>query len=260
MRQTVISPRICIAFLFAAIFLTGCTSRPTAVSKTPEITVAAAANLTDAFDELARQFTAETGIKVIYNFGSTAELARQVENGAPFDAIAAADVDHIDSLDKKGLLVPGSRMLYARGRLVLWIPASSKVSISRLEEISRPEINRIAIAKPDVAPYGRATLEALKSLGLWSAIEPKVVYGQNVSQTRQFASTGNAEAAFIPMSLVKTGEGHYIEVPQDLYQPIEQALGIVRASPNQESARTFVNYVTGEKGQVLLSKYGYLRP
>ncbi len=223
----------------------------------PEITVAAASNLTDAFAELGKEFTARKGVRVTFSFGATADLARQIENGAPFDVFASADVEHVERLNSLGLVTPGTNKVYARGRLVLWIPPGSNLTLSRLEELTRPEVERVAVAKPDVAPYGRATVEALRALNLWTQIEPKVIYGQNVSQTKQYAATGNAEVAFIPRALVKTGEGRAIEVDERLHQPIDQAIAVIKDSPHRDAAQSFVSYVLSPEGQALLERYGY---
>jgi molybdate transport system substrate-binding protein len=242
----------------ASIIFASCGQEP--AQNTQEITVAAAANLTDAFAEVAKQFTAKTGIRVVYSFGSTAELTKQIENGGPFDVFASADVEHIDELAGKALISPDTRAIYARGRLVLWSPAEGRVAISLIEDVTSPDVKTIAIAKPDLAPYGRATLEALKALSLWSQIESKVVYGSNVSATKQYAMTGNANVAFIPLALVKEGEGKYIEVDERLHQPINQAIAVLKASAKQDNARRFVSYVLGEDGRAILRKYGYKDP
>jgi molybdate transport system substrate-binding protein len=222
-----------------------------------EINVAAASNLSDAFTELGQQFTRETGIRVVYSFGATADLAKQIENGAPFDIFAAADVSHVDALDRAGLLSPGTKVLYARGRLVLWIPPDSPLSITRLEDVARRDVERVAIAKPDVAPYGLASVEALRALNIWSSIEPKVIYGQNVSQVKQYVATGNADVAFIPRSLVRDGEGRAIEVDPRLHSPIDQAIAIVKTSPRQAPSQRFLTFLLGPQGQALLQRYGY---
>jgi molybdate transport system substrate-binding protein len=237
-----------------------CSKKPVGEQNTNEINVAAAANLTDAFEELGRQFTTQTGIKVVYSFGSTADLTRQIENGGPFDVFAAADIEHVDELNSRGFIIPDTRVLYARGRLVVWIPASTHAAINRVEDISAPDVRTIAIAKPDLAPYGRASVEALRALNIWSQVTPKVVYGSNVSQTKQYASSGNADVAFIPLSLVKPNEGRYIEVDETLHQPIDQALAIVKASSKQEAARRFTGYILSTDGQAVLKKYGYSKP
>lgn len=222
-----------------------------------EIVVAAAANLTDAFGELAKNFTAQTGIRVTYSFGATADLAKQIENGAPFDLFASADLKHVNQLEQKKLLTPGAHALYARGKLVLWTPPESKIQITRLEDLTRPEIIKIAIAKPDLAPYGQAAVEALRAANLWAQAEPKAVYAQNVAQAKQFASTGNADVAFLPRALVKAHEGTTIEIDASLHQPIDQALGIVKASGKQSSAKRFMDFVLSDQGQTLLESYGY---
>lgn len=225
-----------------------------------EIVVAAAANLTDAFAEIGSRFTRETGIRVVFSFGATADLARQIENGAPFDVFAAADVAHVEQLERQGLVTPGSRAIYARGRLVMWLPPGSTLTAAQIGDITAKKFERVAIAKPDIAPYGAATIESLRALGIWNQIEPKVIYGQSVSQTKQYAATGNAEVAFIPLALVKPGEGTYIEVNEESHKPINQALGIVKDSAKQAEAREFVAFLLSERGQEILLKMGYSKP
>jgi molybdate transport system substrate-binding protein len=247
--------------LFGLLLVAACRSQPSSGQGTQtEITVAAAANLSDAFAALAQQFQTDTGTKVVYNFASTAELSQQVENGAPFDVIAAADVEHIDQLEVKGLFLPGTKAVYARGRLALWTPPGSSARLNQVEDITSPSVDRIAIAKPDLAPYGRAALESLRALNIWQIVEPKIVYGQSVSQAKQYAASGNAQAAFIPVSLIRPNEGSYITVDEKLHAPIRQAIAVLKTSQKQDAARKFVDYVTGEKGQALLRRYGYDRP
>jgi molybdate transport system substrate-binding protein len=229
-------------------------------NESPSLTVAAASNLTDAFAEIGPRFTSNTGIRVVFSFGATADLAKQIENGAPFDLFAAADSEHVEQLESKGLLTPASRTLYARGRLVMWLPPDSKLRADRIEDITAKSFERIAIAKPDVAPYGRAAVESLQKLGIWNEIEGRVIYGQNVSQTKQYVATGNAEVAFIPLALVKTGEGTYLEVSDELHRPIDQALGIIKESTKQAAARQFVDFLLSVEGQDLMSKKGYRKP
>jgi molybdate transport system substrate-binding protein len=225
-----------------------------------ELIVAAASNLTEVFAEIGPRFTSRTGIRVVFSLGATADLAKQIENGAPFDVFAAADSEHVEQLEHKGLLAPGTRALYARGRLVMWLPPGSNLKVERIQDITAKAFERIAIAKPDVAPYGRATVESLRAMGIWNEIEKKVVYAQNVSQAKQYAATGNAEVAFIPLALIKPDEGSYLEVSEDLHQPIDQALGIIRDSPKQAAARRFVDFLLSPEGQEILAKHGYNKP
>ena len=249
-----------LCLLLFCLFNSACMRQRSQDAERNQITVAAAANLTDAFQELGKEFTARTGIRVVYSFGATADLAKQIANGAPFDVFAAADVEHVESLKREGLVVPETAAIYARGRLVLWTPPGSPLVLNRLEDIANKEVERVAVAKPDLAPYGRATVEALRQLNLWSEVEKKIVYGQNVSQAKQYAATGNADAAFIPLALVKPNEGRFVEVDERLHQPIDQMIAAVRNSSNEEAARRFVAYVLSADGQALLERYGYRKP
>ena len=218
--------RLAIAVLLA--LSTGC--RP---SPPPILTVAAAANLTDVFEGMGKAFTRKTGIPVTFSYASTAQLAQQIGNGAPFDVFAAADTTHIDQLVQAGKLLPQSRAIYARGRLALWVPPNSKAPIRKLEDLTGPEVRFISIAQPDAAPYGAAAIETLKRLGIWEKTQPKVVYASNISMSKQFAATGNADAAFTAYSLVSTEKGLVIEVDEKLHAPIDQALGILSSSKRQ---------------------------
>jgi molybdate transport system substrate-binding protein len=196
---------------------------------------------------------------VIFSYGATTDLAKQIENGAPFDVYVAADVSNVDRLQQLGLLTAGSRAVYARGRLVLWFPTGNNFRVQRVQDITAGEFERIAIAKPDIAPYGQAAVESLRALGVWEQIQPRVIYAQNVAQAKQFAATGNAEVAFIPLALVKTDEGAYMEVDHNLHRPIDQALGIVKSSSDQRAARQFVEFLLSEEGQQILASRGYGR-
>src|SRR5580658_5194341 len=135
-----------------------------------EVAVAAAANLSEVFGVVGPQFEAATGIHPVFSFASTAQLALQIENSAPFDVYAAADVEHVEQLDKKGLLLPGSRAVYATGILALWIPPGSAVKIDGVDGLVQPTVKVIALAKPDLAPYGLAARETLQKLGIWDRV------------------------------------------------------------------------------------------
>jgi molybdate transport system substrate-binding protein len=225
-----------------------------------EITIAAAANLTDVFGEIGRAFQARTGIRVILSFGSTVQLAQQIENGAPFDLFAAADTQHVDSLVSSGKLSAGSRAVYALGQLALWFPSGEQAGVRDIKGLADPRIRYIAIAQPDLAPYGEAAVEALKDAHLWGAVMQKLVYANNINQTRQLAISGNADAAFTAYSLVLRDQGTVIRIDPHLYRPIEQAMGIVAASPHLEAAKRFRAFLLGPEGRAILSKNGYLLP
>jgi molybdate transport system substrate-binding protein len=145
------------------------------------LTVAAAANLMDVLSVARPAFKAKTGIDVIFSYGSTAQLATQIVNGAPFDLLAAADTEHVDSLVAARKLTAESRAIYARGQLALWIPENNPSGIRELKDLAGEQVRFVAIAQPDLAPYGQATLEVLKRAGLWERVQPKLVYGTSVS-------------------------------------------------------------------------------
>jgi molybdate transport system substrate-binding protein len=223
----------------------------------PDLTVAAAANLTGAFAQIGQAFTQETGIHVVFSYASTAQLAQQIENAAPFDVFAAADTVHVDQLVRVGKILPESRVLFARGRLALWDPHGA---IQKLEDLTAPSIRFVAIAKPEAAPYGEAALESLKTLGIWDKVQPKVVYASNINMAKQYAATGNADAAFTAYSLVKNEPGRVIIVDEKLHQPIDQAIGIVSASTRKGDAQRFVSFLNGQQGRSILKRFGYQVP
>jgi len=225
-----------------------------------KLTVAAAANLTDVFGEVGSAFRAKTGIEVVFSYAATAQLAQQIENGAPFDLFASADTEHIDSLIAKHKLTGDSRAVYALGQLALWIPNGEQNGIRELKDLGAQKIHFIAVAQPELAPYGRAAVETMKNAHLWETLQPKVVYGNSISMAKQLASTGNADAAFTAYSLVLHDRGTIVKVDPKLYHPIEQALAIVASAPQIEKAKQFRAFLLGPDGRTILARNGYLLP
>lgn len=243
-----------LALVLAASFLFGCTSKPTA----GELHVAAASNLQRVFEPLAHAFDKQTGVKAIASFGASTQLAQQIENGGPFDVFLSADTTQVDRLDGKGLLMDKSRAVYARGVLVLWAPRSP--AIKKLEDLKGPEVKRIGVANPELAPYGKAAIETLTALHMWPELEPKVVYGPNISMVAQFAESANADASFTALSLVMERLEKPIIVPESLHRPIEQAMGIVKSTAHGEGAAEFRQFLLGAEAQAILTKFGYRSP
>lgn len=225
-----------------------------------ELTVAAASDLSNAFEELGRQFEATHKIKITFSFGSSGLLTRQIENGAPMDLFAAANVDYINQLEQKGLIVPGTKSIYARGRITLWTTADSPLKIEKVADLTRPEVKRIAIANPDHAPYGLAAQQALQSAGIWDAVKPKLVFGDNIRQTLQYAETGNVDVSIVALSLSKESKGRWTLIPEALHQPIDQGLAVMKTTHNEAAAREFAAFVTGPEGKAILAKYGFAFP
>jgi molybdate transport system substrate-binding protein len=224
------------------------------------ITVMAASDLTPAFEELGREFERQKGVRVRFSFGSTGNLARQIENGAPADVFAAADVSFIEGLEAEGLVVPGTRALYARGRLTLYTAADSGHNFTKLEDLAGPEVERFAIANPEHAPYGVAAREALEESGLWEKVKDKCVFGEDVRTAQQFAETGNVDAAVVALSLSVRGSGRRVLVPEELHRPLDQALAVVKGAKNEQDARAFAAFVNGPEGRPVMRKYGFVLP
>jgi molybdate transport system substrate-binding protein len=222
-----------------------------------EIVVAAAANLTQAFERVGARFEAETGIHVVFSFASTAQIAQQAEHGAPFDVIAAADTEHIGELERMGLLVPGSRAVYAQGVLALWIPPGTAAHITGIEDLTSDLVKVIALAKPELAPYGAAAVEALKKAGVWDRVQSKVVYAENINMARQYGASGNADAVLTAYALVLREAGTVQPVNPGLYPPIDQALGVLASSRKQFEARRFTEFILRGNGRAVLGEFGY---
>lgn len=222
-----------------------------------QVAVAAASNLSDVFQRIGAAFEKETSIHPVFSFGSTATLTRQIENGAPWDVIAGADTEHIDLLDSRGLLAKGSRAVYATGILALWLPTPES-PVWRPEDLISPSVRVISMAKPELAPYGLAAKETLEHAGIITQVERKLVYAENISMAKQYGSTGNADAVFTALSLIRPSDtGRTITISETFHQPIRQALGIIAASKNQASARQFADYLLTGRGHQTLLQSGY---
>jgi molybdate transport system substrate-binding protein len=228
-----------------------------ATSAPAEITVAAAANLTQVAQTLGSEFEAQTKIHPVFSIGSTAQLTTQIENSAPFDVFLAADAEHVDKLDHEGLVAPGSGAVYALGVLAMWIPPSSQAHVSKLEDLKASDVKVIAVANPKLAPYGAATVETLQHAGIWDAVKDKIVYAENIDMAKQYGASKNADAVFTAYSLVLKEAGKVIQVDQALHQPIVQKLGILARTQHSGDAQKFTRFVLGESGRAILMRYGY---
>jgi molybdate transport system substrate-binding protein len=237
----------------------GC-SRQAPSNPQAESLVAAASDLTPAFEELGREFERQTGTKVTFSFGSTGTLAKQIENGSPVDLFAAANIEFIEQLEQQGLIVPDTKALYARGRLTVWERADSALKVERIEDLAKQQIASIAIANPEHAPYGKAAREALESAGIWKAVEPKLVYGENVRQTMQYAETGNADVAIVALSLSVQSNGRWTLIPEPLHKPLDQALAVITTGRSRSEAERFAEFINSASGRVTMRKYGFILP
>jgi molybdate transport system substrate-binding protein len=249
MRRRSIAPLIIVAFCAAL-----CQTQP---CQGAEITVAAAANLTEVAQTIGSEFEAQTKIHAVFSFGSTAQLTTQIENSAPFDVFLAADAEHVDKLDGEHLLVQGSNAVYAVGVLALWIPPGSKVQVNKVEDLEGNDVKVISVANPKLAPYGAATVETLQHAGIWDRVMPKIVYAENISMAKQYGTSKNADAVFTAYSLVLKEAGKVIQIDESLHSPIVQKLGVLTGSQHRDLAQSFVNFVLQGGGRAVLMRYGY---
>jgi molybdate transport system substrate-binding protein len=254
--------RLAVAAFMVALLcaISACKDKPSNTNSSQDLTVAAASDLMPAFEVIGREFESVHKTKVVFVFGSTGLLTKQIENGAPMDLFAAANVSYVDQLEQKGLVIPDSKAIYARGRITLWTPADSNLRLLGIEDLARPEVQRIAIANPDHAPYGLAARQALETAGIWERVKPKLVYGDNIRQTLQYAETGNVEVAIVALSLSTQSRGRWTLIPEDLHKPIDQGLAIIKTTKNEPAARAFAAFVNGPQGRAIMQKYGFTFP
>ena len=224
------------------------------------MTIAAASNFSMAVDDIAAQFTATTGQRVRVTTGSTGKLYAQVVNGAPFDVLLAADAARPEKLEISGDGVPGTRFTYAIGELALW---------SRQLDDCRTALDgtgnfRIAMANPDIAPYGAAAREFLRQTGLWDSVRPKLVLGENISQALQFVASGNAQLGFIARAQLQAPSlpdaSCIWPVPPSSHAPIEQQAILLQHGAKTDGARRFLQFLRSDAGRVIIERHGYRLP
>ncbi len=236
----------------------GCGLRSDATVVT--LTVAAASDLQRAFGDIGQLFEDRAGCRVVVTFGSTGQLAQQIEHGAPFDVFAAANVTYVRQLADKKKVIAETVQLYARGRIVLVTSKTSSATAVRLEDLLSESIKHVAIANPAHAPYGQAAKQSLEHHGLWDQLQAKLVLGENVRQALQYVQTGNAEAGIVADSVADLPDITRTDIDASWHKPLDQAIAVVADSKNAVLARQFVSFVTGPDGQSVLAKFGFEKP
>ncbi len=218
--------------------------------------VAVAANFTDAANEIAQAFKEKTGDDAVLSFGSTGQLYTQISQGAPFEVFLAADDQRPRKAVDDGLAVPGSRFTYATGKIVLW--SQDPNLVQGAATLKGGGFAKIAIANPVGAPYGTAAVQAMRALGVYDQLAPKLVQGNNIAQTYQFVQTGNAELGFVALSQVAnaTGGSRWI-VPGDLYDTIRQDAVLLKQGADSKAAQSFIAFLKGPEAARIMARYGY---
>jgi molybdate transport system substrate-binding protein len=232
------------------------------LSVAQEITVAAAADLQFAMQDVAARFQKETGKTVKLTYGSSGNFFQQIQNGAPFDMFFSANLDYAKKLEAAGLTEPGSYYQYANGKIVIWVRNESKLDLSSgMQVLLDPSIKKMAVANPEHAPYGQAAVAAMQNQKIYEKVKDKFVLGENISQTASFVVSGSADVGIVALSLALSpnmkDKGRYVEVPADEYPAIEQACVILGSSKNKEVARQFLSFIKTAAIADVLRSYGF---
>jgi molybdate transport system substrate-binding protein len=228
-----------------------------------QVTVAAAADLSSALKEVAAAYQKKTGVEVKLSFGASGALTQQIENGAPFDVFFSADTDYPLRLTKGGYADESTLYRYALGRVVLWVPQDSPLDPAKdeIKILLDPSVNKISIANPALAPYGRAAVAVMRHYNVYEKVSSKLVMGENISQAAQFVESGNAQAGFVALAHVLApemkGKGKYWLVPADAYPRLEQSLVVTTHSAHAQEARTFVEFMKTAEAVAILTRYGF---
>ena len=267
LHRSLPSLRMSGSICLAACFLLSATSGWAQESKSsPELVVAAAADLSSALKEIGDNYEKKTGVKVKLSFGASGALTQQIQNGAPFDLFFSADMEYPRQLIASQDADAASLYQYAVGKLVLWVPPDSPLDVEHkgMSVLLDPSVKKIAIANPQHAPYGRAAVGALKHTGVYDQVADRLVLGENVSQAAQFVESGNAQAGFVALAHAVApgmrGKGKYWEVPLDAYPPLAQGVIVLSHSQHKKEAAEFLEYIKTKEVAELLRKYGFTLP
>lgn len=236
-----------------------------AFSAAQSITIAAAADLQFAMQDIAAGFQKQSGKQVKVIYGSSGNFIQQIQNGAPFDMFFSANLDYPKQLESSGLTDPGSFYQYAKGKIVLWVSNDSKINLSSgLSSLLDPAVKKIAVANPQHAPYGHAAVAAMQSEGIYDKVKDKIVTGENISQTASYVVSGAADAGVVALSLALSpnmkDKGRYVEIPTAEYPPINQACVILNSSKEKETANQFLSYLKTKAVSETLQRYGFAVP
>ena len=226
-----------------------------------EASLAVAANFAEVVEVLAADFEAASGHGLTISTGSSGQLFAQIVNGAPFDIFLSADQKTAEQLEADGLAVAGTRFTYAIGRLTLWSADPGLIGEDGAALLEAGGFRALAIANPDVAPYGAAARQAMQRLGVWDGLQDKIVRGENIGQTHAMVATGNAELGFVALSYVLSPQngqpGSRWDVPQDLYDPIRQDAVMTARGEANAAAAAFMAYLASEEAKAVIKDYGY---
>jgi len=240
-------------------FATGISAQPRAAH---EITVSAAISLKNAFEEI-REIFMEThpGSKVVFNFGGSGDLARQIEAGAPVDVFASAAPKDMDDIDRKGLVASNSRRNFTGNALVLIKSANSNIPINSMEDLRRKEVVKVSIGNPQTVPAGRYAEEALRHFNLWEGVKKKLIFAENVRQVLDYVTRGEVDAGLVYSTdaMARSKEVKAVmKLPEGSHQPVIYPIGVIKGTKEESLSRTFVDLLLSAEGQKILNKYGFI--
>ena len=227
-----------------------------------DLMVSAASSLTNAFQEIGKAYEKERpGTRVLFNFGASGQLLQQISRGAPTDVYASADAESMNRAEQQNLVLRSSRTDFAVNKLLLVAPSDSALALETLQDLTKAQVQRIAVGNPDSVPVGRYAKAALEKAGLWSTLEPKYIYTQNVRQSLDYVARGEVEAAFVYLTdaaVSAVGVRTAFEVPTE--KPIVYPIAAVKGYGNENRALDFIAYVRSDAGRKVLDKFGFRRP
>jgi molybdate transport system substrate-binding protein len=222
------------------------------------IHVSAASSLQFVLPEIGEEYKSTSGSEVTFSFAASGSIASQIKRGAPIDLFCSADSRFVKDLEFGGHTWPGKAAIYAFGKLVMAV--TTKSPPSNLEELTSPSFERIGLANPDLAPYGRAAKQALTEIGAWDEVSRKAVFGENVAHVLAYLRRANMDCAFLPLSLARREQFVFIEVQEDLYDPIEHVLTVPMSAENGAGGTKFAEFILSSRGQAILRQHGFGTP
>jgi molybdate transport system substrate-binding protein len=247
--------------LLAALILSLC---PVSVVDAEEVVLSAAVSMKDVLEELGRGFVAaRPGVTLRYNFGSSGELQKQIEAGAPIDVFVSAGERQMDELERKGLIVGATRRVFARNVLTVVKPADSTVDIARPSDLLDARITKIVIGNPRTVPAGQYAEESLRALGLWDRLRPRLVFSENVRQALDYVARGEVDAGFVYTTDVAVRAGKVKEAfrpAEDTYRPVLYPAAVVRGGKQAALGQAFVDLLVGREGRAVLVRFGFQPP
>ena len=229
-----------------------------------EMVLSVAVSMKEAVEEVGRTFaSSRPGLVLRYNFGSSGDLQKQIEAGAPVDIFISAAQRQMDELEKGGFIVPASRRVFARNVLIAIKPADSRIDITRAGDLLDARVRRIVIGNPKTVPVGQYSEESLRALGLWERVQPKLVFSENVRQALDYVVRGEADAGFVYSTDAATRAANVKEAfrpPEDTYRPVVYPAAVVVTSRQRALAQSFLDLLTGRDGQATLARLGFQPP